>query len=268
MEEQQQPGADDLRAREARLQQRETEVARAEARVQAAIGSQKEAIRARERELEQDRERRRELAAEHARRLAALDERERALDRRDATLARWLRDLAATGAGGIDEGTLTEAIATLQAELRLSEAAAREGPAVEDALVERERAVDSRVAAVTARERSLVERVVAHRREEEARRQELDERERRLEERERTAGTAAAAASMPAAAAAPAAGDTDGAWTLAELERLVAAESDRDRAAEWQAYLFHLREFTDASGRLPSEFDALVEDVFGPATRS
>jgi hypothetical protein len=52
-------------------------------------------------------------------------------------------------------------------------------------------------------------------------------------------------------------------WNLWELERL-AAKMNGDAAAEERTLLLvHLREFANASGDLPVEFDALVRDAFG-----
>jgi hypothetical protein len=54
-------------------------------------------------------------------------------------------------------------------------------------------------------------------------------------------------------------------WNLWDLERL-AREETRDHPEhrdEW-AYLFlHLRQFADADGALPTEFDRLVRESFG-----
>ena len=49
------------------------------------------------------------------------------------------------------------------------------------------------------------------------------------------------------------------------LERLVVSASTKapDRAEEWRAYLYYLRDFADEKGRLPRSFDGLVADVFG-----
>ena len=53
------------------------------------------------------------------------------------------------------------------------------------------------------------------------------------------------------------------AWTLWELERL-AGQMHGDAAAEERGLLLlHMREFADASGDLPVEFDPLVRDAFG-----
>jgi hypothetical protein len=53
--------------------------------------------------------------------------------------------------------------------------------------------------------------------------------------------------------------------TLAELERLVRVNAERfpDSVDEWNAYLFYLRDYADATGRLPASFDGLINDVFG-----
>ena len=53
-------------------------------------------------------------------------------------------------------------------------------------------------------------------------------------------------------------------WNLWELERLAETMNGDDIAAEERAFLLlHLREFADASGDLPVEFDSLVRDAFG-----
>jgi hypothetical protein len=52
-------------------------------------------------------------------------------------------------------------------------------------------------------------------------------------------------------------------WNIWDLERL-AEKLNGDAAAEERTLLLvHLREFANASGDLPVEFDALVRDVFG-----
>jgi hypothetical protein len=56
---------------------------------------------------------------------------------------------------------------------------------------------------------------------------------------------------------------TPRAWNLWDLERL-ADKMNGDAAAEERTLLLvHLREFANASGDLPVEFDALVRDAFG-----
>src|SRR5580765_5772544 len=53
-------------------------------------------------------------------------------------------------------------------------------------------------------------------------------------------------------------------WNIWELERLAETMNGDDIAAEERALLLlHLREFADASGDLPVEFDSLVRDAFG-----
>jgi hypothetical protein len=54
------------------------------------------------------------------------------------------------------------------------------------------------------------------------------------------------------------------AWNLWELQRAVREAGDDARHEEWTALLIHLREFANADGNLPLEFDALVWDSFGP----
>jgi len=52
-------------------------------------------------------------------------------------------------------------------------------------------------------------------------------------------------------------------WNLWELESLAAAMNGDSRAEERALLLLHLREYADAAGNLPLEFDPLVRDVFG-----
>jgi hypothetical protein len=52
-------------------------------------------------------------------------------------------------------------------------------------------------------------------------------------------------------------------WNLWELERAVRAAGDAERQVEWSALLIHLREFANADGDLPLEFDGLVRESFG-----
>jgi hypothetical protein len=63
----------------------------------------------------------------------------------------------------------------------------------------------------------------------------------------------------PVAAAAP------GRPTLMDLEHLVAARSDLgpERTEELYAILYNLRDFAGVDGRIPAEFDALVDAEFG-----
>lgn len=247
---------DELAAREARLLERESELARAEARLRASVEAQKELIRSREREVEQERERRRELAAEHARRLGELAERERTLDRRDHTVSRWLRDLEAAGVDGLDDQTLTERIATLHAQLRLSAAADEEAPvdAAEAAeLTERERELEARERELAARERAVAEREETI----EQRVAAVTQRELALARRAAEAPPRAPEEDAPSPQA-----ERPGIWNLHELERRVPVASG-ERRDELISTLAALREYADYEGNLPAAFDGLVADVFG-----
>jgi hypothetical protein len=53
-------------------------------------------------------------------------------------------------------------------------------------------------------------------------------------------------------------------WNLWELQRAVRDAPGGERHEEWSALLIHLREFANADGDLPAEFDALVRESFGP----
>jgi hypothetical protein len=54
-------------------------------------------------------------------------------------------------------------------------------------------------------------------------------------------------------------------WNIWELERIASETEGRDPAADEERalLLMNLREFADASGDLPAQFDALVRDAFG-----
>jgi hypothetical protein len=57
--------------------------------------------------------------------------------------------------------------------------------------------------------------------------------------------------------------ETPRTWNLWELERL-AEQLNGDAASEERTLLLlHMREYADASGDLPVEFDPLVRDAFG-----
>jgi capsular polysaccharide biosynthesis protein len=92
-----------------------------------------------------------------------------------------------------------------------------------------------------------------------------EERRRRAEEaarREPAPEPTAVASPPPAAPPVPA---PNGAWRLAELERLVEANAAAypNRIDEWRSYLFYLRDYADPGGHLPGHFDWLIEDTFG-----
>jgi hypothetical protein len=61
----------------------------------------------------------------------------------------------------------------------------------------------------------------------------------------------------------PAAVEPPREWNLWELERAVRDAGDAERQVEWSALLIHLREFANADGDLPLEFDGLVRESFG-----
>jgi hypothetical protein len=52
-------------------------------------------------------------------------------------------------------------------------------------------------------------------------------------------------------------------WNLWELERLSEGLNGGDAAEERTLLLLHMRQFADASGDLPVEFDPLIRDAFG-----
>src|SRR5690349_12389798 len=56
---------------------------------------------------------------------------------------------------------------------------------------------------------------------------------------------------------------TPRAWNLWELERLAEGLNGGEAAEERTLLLLHMRQFADASGDLPVEFDPLVRDTFG-----
>jgi hypothetical protein len=51
-------------------------------------------------------------------------------------------------------------------------------------------------------------------------------------------------------------------WNIWELQRAVRDADDPAHQEEWSALLIHLREFANADGNLPVEFDALVRESF------
>jgi hypothetical protein len=54
-------------------------------------------------------------------------------------------------------------------------------------------------------------------------------------------------------------------WNLWELEKLARAEAQEhpERRDEWAFLFVHLRQFANAEGELPAEFDSLVRESFG-----
>ena len=54
-------------------------------------------------------------------------------------------------------------------------------------------------------------------------------------------------------------------WNLWDLETLAREQArlEPERREEWSYLFVHLRQFANARGRLPSEFDGLVRESFG-----
>ena len=54
-------------------------------------------------------------------------------------------------------------------------------------------------------------------------------------------------------------------WNIWDLERLARAEAPGhpERRDEWAFLFVHLRQFANADGVLPTEFDSLVRESFG-----
>jgi hypothetical protein len=54
-------------------------------------------------------------------------------------------------------------------------------------------------------------------------------------------------------------------WNIWDLERLARAEAPEhpERRDEWSFLFVHLRQFANAEGVLPTEFDSLVRESFG-----
>jgi hypothetical protein len=58
---------------------------------------------------------------------------------------------------------------------------------------------------------------------------------------------------------------TPRAWNLWQLEELAASkDGDPARVEERALLLLHMRQYANAAGELPSEFDPLVREAFGP----
>ena len=52
-------------------------------------------------------------------------------------------------------------------------------------------------------------------------------------------------------------------WNLWDLQRAARDAPREEQREEWSALLIHLREFANADGDLPAEFDTLVRESFG-----
>jgi hypothetical protein len=72
----------------------------------------------------------------------------------------------------------------------------------------------------------------------------------------------AAARRTPPPASEPAAGPRRE-WNLWDLQRAVRDAPGDEQREEWSALLVYLREFANADGDLPAEFDSLVRESFG-----
>jgi len=141
-----------------------------------------------------------------------------------------------------------------QREEQLAAAASRPSPS--------EHAVDRREQELAQRQREVEQRVVERERQLEQRDAELTARAQELE-----AAAVAAPKPEPEPEPEPAVPQRlAGRWTLPELEALVAERSQAapEQEEQWTTYLFFLREHAAADGTLPSSFDQLVNDVFGP----
>jgi colicin import membrane protein len=183
-------------------------------------------------------ERERELArrsGEHGRAQTGLSEREDAAREREAELNAREQDLAARDA---DLRLLEDRVAAERA-----------------ASSEREAELETRAEDLRAAERRISdERAASAERE-----AELTKRAARLA----VQPPPLVPAPPPARPAEPA--PVAGGWALEELEQLVERESraQPDRVDEWRSYLFYLRDYADASGRVPARFDWLIEETFG-----
>jgi capsular polysaccharide biosynthesis protein len=208
-------------------------------------------------------------AAEPARSNSLLLEADQRLAEREAELERRERALREA-----PEPAPSNSL-SLDAEQRLAEREA-ELERRERELEERVAAVEERVAALSERERTLARSAAEVRQlESTVREAEANLARRAHDVTAREAELAAAPApeppspapgpaAAPPAVAAPAATGEPG-WRLAELEHLVeaSAAAHPERVPEWQSYLFYLRDYTDADGRVPAQFDWLIEDTFG-----
>ncbi len=163
--------------------------------------------------------------------------------------ARGLPEVAPAGAAGVDPGV----------ERRLRKRI--------DEVSKRERAMAKRAGELAARERALGEQAAAL----ERRRHELEEREAAPESEPVAVAVAEPepqpveeppAAEEPAV---PVPAPGEGGWTIEALERLVGEHRDAspERVEEWETYLFLLRGHAEIDGSIPSNFDALIDEVFG-----
>jgi hypothetical protein len=138
-----------------------------------------------------------------------------------------------------------------------------------------ERRLKARIDQVARRERQLAQRaghLAAREHDLQRREQELDRRP--VPDAEPPSAPEAPPEPAPAAEVPPepvptpaATQQRAGGWTLPALEALTRERSDSappEQREEWSTYLFFLREHAAAGGALPSSFDQLVNEVFGP----
>lgn len=173
----------------------------------------------------------------------------------------WFRDLGLGLLGGLCLGLFAAAVRAGGEEVVR--------PSVPTGDEQRDQLLARRTELVGRREAAVARRVG----ELAAREQALDRREEELERRraQQQPPPPSPPEPVPAPVAQPgppteqAPVPVDGALTLNELERRVAAADSAPPAQreEWQNYLFLLRDHADSSGRLPSGFDTLIDEVFG-----
>jgi O-antigen ligase len=257
------------------------------------LGDLADALRRRERELEQ-----REAAVEarageiDAGRSHVLEDREIDVQGRQLDDGKAKLDLRARE---IEERAAQLAARTAEIDTRAGEIVRQAGQLDERAakLELRIAEIENRATEIDEQARQLEERAAQldiHSAEVEGRAAELARRERMLDfravglaERERAvAPPAAPTASIPVEAERPAVvapppprpapvkpqptapAPSSGALTLDRLERLIESRLARfpEREDEWKFTLLYLSEYADYDGRLPSQFDGLISDVY------
>jgi hypothetical protein len=218
------------------------------------------------------------LAAET--RLADASEREATVAARAHALAERERALVARLGAAVraDEGQLAAVQKKLENERLRLDHRAREVDALAHALQERERELELRgqqlvevSSRIEAEDTRLLEPAPgAEGAADEASLapdEELLDRVRRDLDESRLPGVAAIAPfdADAFAAAVTSEGATEYGWRIEELHELVQrnAESFPERLEEWQIYLSLLHRYVDVDGRLPDQFDWLVEETFG-----
>ncbi|MEP6813619.1 MAG: hypothetical protein ABI990_11565 [Actinomycetota bacterium] len=154
------------------------------------------------------------------------------------------------------ERDLQEALA----ELKAAQAGATE-PRDDSDLVQREKQLQERVAAVTKRELKLARRAA----ELEARARKLAERPKPEPPKREPVAPPPPPPVVPPPPAAPVATPAgDGHYNLLQLEKLVEEKQGEfpERADDWTSYLYFLREYAASDGTVPATFDWLIQDTF------